>query len=58
MQFFFDLQNNIKRYDLVKSLNSEYKDKIFYFKNFDQYGGIYSTKQYLIRPKLILKLRI
>ncbi len=51
---FFDLQEDIKRYELGKSLHSEYKEKIFYFKNFDQYGGIYSTKQYLLKPKLIL----
>ena len=51
---FSDLQKNIKRYELGKSLPSEYKDKIFYYKNFDQYGGIYSTKQYLRKPKLIL----
>ncbi|WP_288262959.1 hypothetical protein [uncultured Prochlorococcus sp.] len=53
-EVFFNLQKNIKRYDLGKSLDLEYKKKIFYFKNFDQYGGIYSTKQYLLKPKLIL----
>lgn len=53
-EVFLDLQKDPKRYDLGKCFDSESQEKIFYFKNFDQYGGKFSTKQYLVRPKLIL----
>ncbi len=35
--------------------NAKYlcKKNIFYFRSFDQYGGYFSIKQYIIKPKLI-----
>ena len=53
-EVFLDLQKDPNIYDLGKYFYPEYDKKIFYFKNFDQYGGKFSTKQYLAKPKLIL----
>lgn len=54
IEVFSDIQKDPNIYDLGKHFHSERNHKIFYFKNFDQYGGKFSTKQYLLKPKLIL----
>ncbi len=55
---FYDLFTNLQaEANIIFKDNESYskiKDKIFYFQRYDQYGGCYSLKDYLLKPKLIL----